>query len=480
MTITPVILAGGGGTRLWPLSREHYPKQFLKLGGAETLLQQTMRRLDGLAGPATVAAPLIVCNEEHRFLVAEQARQLGIVPGRIILEPAGRSTAPALTIAALVCGDGDADPILLMMPADHVIRDAAAFASAAQVGLRHARDGGLVTFGVVPDRPETGYGYISAGARTDADGSAMSIDGFVEKPDLETARRYVASGTYLWNSGIFMMSASTWMSAIGRYRRDIRDACVRANAAARLDGDFLRPDAAAFLACPSDSVDYAVMEKVARDASVKAVVVPLAAGWSDVGAWSSLWEISERDSAGNVCVGDVCAIDSRDCMVISEHRLVAVLGCTDLVAIETADAMLVAPRNRAQDVRHVVDWLKRQERPERLSHRRVYRPWGSYEGVDAGERFQVKRIVVNPSGKLSLQMHHHRAEHWIVVRGTARVTRGEEVFLLTENQSTYIPVGVIHRLENPGTIPLELIEVQSGPYLGEDDIVRFEDAYDRH
>jgi mannose-1-phosphate guanylyltransferase/mannose-6-phosphate isomerase len=480
MTITPVILAGGGGTRLWPLSREHYPKQFLKLGGEETLLQQTMRRLDGLSRSAAVDAPMIVCNEEHRFLVAEQARQLGIVPGGIILEPAARSTAPALTIAALVCRHGDADPTMLMMPADHVIRDSAAFARAVEVGLRHAQDGALVTFGVIPDRPETGYGYIHAGASVDAGGSSRLIAGFVEKPDSETARDYVESGTYLWNSGIFMMRVSTWMSAIGRYRRDIHDACLRANATARLDGDFLRPDEAAFLACPSDSVDYAVMEKVAKDATMKAVVVPLAAGWSDVGAWSSLWEISAHDSSGNVCIGDVCAIDSRDCMVISEHRLVAVLGCTDLVAIETADAMLVAPRNRAQDVRNVVDWLKRQGRTERLSHRRVYRPWGSYEGVDAGERFQVKRIVVNPAGKLSLQMHHHRAEHWIVVRGTARVTRGEETFLLTENQSTYIPVGVLHRLENPGTIPLELIEVQSGPYLGEDDIVRFEDAYNRN
>ncbi|MCC6714616.1 MAG: mannose-1-phosphate guanylyltransferase/mannose-6-phosphate isomerase [Gammaproteobacteria bacterium] len=480
MTITPVILAGGGGTRLWPLSREHYPKQFLKLGSEETLLQQTMRRLDGLSGSAAVDPPLIVCNEEHRFLVAEQARQLGMVPGGIILEPAGRSTAPALTIAALVCGNGGADPTMLMMPADHVIRDSAAFARAVHVGLGQARDGALVTFGVIPDRPETGYGYISAGPNVDADGVSLPIDGFVEKPDPETARRYVESGTYLWNSGIFMMSVSTWMSAIGRYRRDIHDACVRANATARLDGGFLRPDEAAFLACPGDSVDYAVMEKVAKDATMKAVVVPLAAGWSDVGAWSSLWEISARDSAGNVCIGDVCAIDSRDCMVISEHRLVAVLGCTDLVAIETADAVLVAPRNRAQEVRNVVEWLRQQGRTERLSHRRVYRPWGSYEGVDAGERFQVKRIVVNPEGKLSLQMHHHRAEHWIVVRGTARVTRGEEIFLLTENQSTYIPVGVRHRLENPGTIPLELIEVQSGPYLGEDDIVRFEDAYNRN
>lgn len=480
MTITPVILAGGGGTRLWPLSREHYPKQFLKLGGEETLLQRTMRRLDGLRGSAAVDAPVIVCNEEHRFLVAEQARQLGIVPRGIILEPAGRGTAPALTIAALVCGDGGADPTMLMMPADHVMSDPGAFARAVEVGLRHAHDGALVTFGVIPDRPETGYGYIRAGANTDTDGNSLLIAGFVEKPDPETARHYVDSGTYLWNSGIFMMRVSTWMSAIGRYRRDIHDACLSASSTARLDGDFLRPDAAAFLACPGDSVDYAVMERVAEDASMKAVVVPLAAGWSDVGAWSSLWEISAHDSSGNVCIGDVCAIDARDCMVISEHRLTAILGCTDLVAIETADAVLVAPKSRAQDVRNVVDWLKRQGRAERLSHRRVYRPWGSYEGVDAGERFQVKRIVVKPCGKLSLQMHHHRAEHWIVVRGTARVTRGEEAFLLTENQSTYIPVGVLHRLENPGTIPLELIEVQSGPYLGEDDIVRFEDAYNRN
>jgi mannose-1-phosphate guanylyltransferase/mannose-6-phosphate isomerase len=372
------------------------------------------------------------------------------------------------------------DPILFMMPADHVIRDLAQLHATVAAATNIAAGGALVVFGIVPDRPETGYGYIAAGAATPFGGKARVIERFVEKPDADTAQRYVKSGSYLWNAGMFMMKASVWLAAIGRFRPDILAACQQAFANASSDGDFIRLERNAFLACPSDSVDYAVMEKVAGQSDLRVAVASLDAGWSDVGAWSSLWEISDRDAHGNATKGDVCAIDTQNSVVTAEHRFVAALGCEDMVIVETADAVMVAPKDRAQDVKKVVDWLKAQGREERVAHRRVYRPWGTYEGVDAGERFQVKRIVVNPGGKLSLQMHHHRAEHWIVVKGTARVTRGEDVFLLSENQSTYIPLGVKHRLENPGAIPLELIEVQSGPYLGEDDIVRFEDVYNRN
>ncbi|HTT08232.1 MAG TPA: mannose-1-phosphate guanylyltransferase/mannose-6-phosphate isomerase [Gammaproteobacteria bacterium] len=480
--LQPVILAGGGGTRLWPLSREHYPKQFLNLFGEESLLQQTVRRLDGLhvkSAGTTSAAMLVICNEEHRFLVAEQMRVLGREAGRIVLEPAGRNTAPALTVAALISATAGADPILLMMPADHVIQEAPCFHEAVAQGLELAQAGYLVTFGIVPIRPETGYGYIAMGDAIDGQGGTHEVKSFVEKPDEATARRYVESGGYLWNSGIFMMKASVWLAAIGRFRPEIFTACRTACAHTSVDGDFLRLDAAAFSNCPSDSVDYAVMEKVTAQSGFKAAVVTLAAGWSDIGAWSSLWEISRRDPEGNVIRGDICAIDAANNALLAEHRLLAVIGCDDLVVVETADAVMVTRKSRAQDIKRIVEWLKTRGREERLSHRRVYRPWGSYEGVDAGEGFQVKRIIVKSGGKLSLQMHHHRAEHWIVVRGTARVTRGEEVFLLSENQSTYIPQGIRHRLENPGDAPLEVIEVQSGRYLGEDDIVRFEDLYNR-
>lgn len=480
MKINPVILAGGGGTRLWPLSREHYPKQFLNLAGEQSLLQQTVARLDGARPGVEAGDPVIVCNEEHRFLVAEQLRQMARNVGHIILEPAGRNTAPALTAAALAPGAESEDRILLMMPADHAIADRAAFHAAVMRGLTLAADGALVTFGIVPHHPETGYGYIRQGPMLGEESPpARTLGAFVEKPDAETARRYLSGGDYTWNSGIFMMKASVWLAAIGRYRPDILEACRAAVAGAKADGDFLRLDQAAFTACPSDSVDYAVMEKVTGDGAFPAAVVALDAGWSDVGAWSSLWEIAPRDDAGNVTKGDVCVIDAENNLLMAEHRFLAAVGCRDLVVVETADAVLVAPKERAQEVKRVVEWLKAHNREERLTHRRVYRPWGSYEGVDGGERFQVKRIVVKPGGKLSLQMHHHRAEHWIVVRGTARVTRGEEVFLLSENESTFIPLGVKHRLENPGAIPLELIEVQSGAYLGEDDIVRFEDVYNR-
>jgi mannose-1-phosphate guanylyltransferase/mannose-6-phosphate isomerase len=492
MILVPVILAGGGGTRLWPLSREHYPKQFLSLAGKGSLLQRAFLRLDGLternyhAEPAfTVQDPLVICNEEHRFLVAEQARQVDKPIRRAVLEPAGRNTAPALTCAALLSAEDGEDPILLMMPADHIIEEVTEFHGAIVGGFRLADQGYLITFGIVPDRPETGYGYIKRGLMIGSGASpglaVHHIETFVEKPDLATAVSYIDSGHYAWNSGIFMMKASVWLRAIRTYRPDILAACEQACSQGSSDNYFYRLDKSAFLACPSESVDYAVMERITYDRSgLHAAVVSLDAGWSDVGSWSSLWQISKRDQNGNVVQGDICTIDAHDNVLFSEHRLLAVLGCDNLVVIETPDAVLVASKDRAQDIKRIVEWLKERQRQERLNHRRVYRPWGSYEGVDAGERFQVKRIIVNPGNKLSLQMHHHRAEHWIVVKGTARVTRGNEEFLLTENQSTYIPLGVSHRLENPGTIPLELIEVQSGPYLGEDDIVRFEDTYNRH
>ncbi|MBK6660896.1 MAG: mannose-1-phosphate guanylyltransferase/mannose-6-phosphate isomerase [Proteobacteria bacterium] len=476
--ILPVILAGGGGTRLWPLSRGHYPKQFLALGGNDSLLQQTLTRLAG-APHLTPAAPLVVCNEEHRFLVAEQARLSGVALASIVLEPVGRNTAPALCAAAALATRDGSDPLLLMMPSDHLIADRAAFQAAVEAAAAQAEQGQVVTFGIVPTRAETGYGYIELGAALGAEprASAHVVKAFKEKPDADTALRYIDSGGYLWNAGIFMMRASVWLAHAERLCPAIAGAAQRAASAGRQDGDFFRLDAEAFGASPSDSIDYAVMEPLSVEGGVR--VVALDAGWSDVGSWASLWEVSPHDSHGNVTRGDVCTIDSQDNLVFAEHRLVATLGCADLVVVETADAVLVADKRKTQDVKHVVDWLTRQNREERLTHRRVYRPWGSYEGIDMGTRFQVKHIVVNPGASLSLQMHHHRAEHWIVVSGTARVTKGDEVFLLGENESTYIPLGVRHRLENPGAIPLDLIEVQSGSYLGEDDIVRFEDRYNR-
>ena len=477
-TVLPVILAGGGGTRLWPLSRGHYPKQFLALGGDESLLQQTLTRV--AAHPSlTIAAPLVVCNEEHRFLVAEQARLTGVALDTILLEPVGRNTAPALSAAARLAVRAGDDPLILMMPSDHLIADRDAFQRAVTVGAALAARGDVVTFGIVPTRAETGYGYIELGDQEAGEHrpAAFVVRAFKEKPDQDTARRYVDGGGYLWNAGIFMMRASTWLAHAERLCPAIATAASAAVNGGREDGDFFRLDVAAFEASPSDSIDYAVMEPLGAVGQVR--VVSLDAGWSDVGSWGSLWEVSRQDGDGNVTRGDVCALDSRGNLLFAEHRLLATLGCEDLVVVETADAVLVADKRRTQDVKAVVDWLTRQDRDERLAHRRVYRPWGTYEGVDGGDRFQVKRIVVKPGASLSLQMHHHRAEHWIVVKGTARVTRNEEVFLLSENQSTYIPLGATHRLENPGAIPLEIIEVQSGPYLGEDDIVRFEDKYRR-
>ncbi len=468
--LIPVILSGGSGTRLWPLSRELHPKQLLPLVGERTMLQQTVDRTAGL--PAT-EPPIVVCNENHRFMVAEQLRDLGITAKAIVLEPVGRNTAPAATIAALVATGGATgqDPLLLVLPADHVIRDVPAFQTAITAGRAAAEKGSLVTFGVIPDSIQTGYGYIRREVGT---GPVFHVAEFVEKPDAATARSYVDSGEYYWNSGMFMFRASVFLAELGRHAPAILVACRSALAAAGRDLDFLRLPAREFAACPSDSIDYAVMEKTAS-----AVVVPLAAGWSDVGSWSALADALPRDEDGNVTAGDVLTEDTSGCYLHSTSRLVAAVGLRDHVVVETKDAVLVAPRDRVQDVKQLVAELKARGRHETSLHRQVYRPWGSYDSIDSGERFQVKRLIVNPGATLSLQLHHHRAEHWVVVTGTARITRGDEVFTLSENESTYIPIGVRHRIENPGRIPLHIIEVQSGTYLGEDDIVRFEDRYGR-
>jgi mannose-1-phosphate guanylyltransferase / mannose-6-phosphate isomerase len=471
--LTPVILSGGAGTRLWPLSRELHPKQLLALTGERTMLQQTVLRLDGLNG----SAPVVVCNEAHRFLVAEQLRQLEVEPRALVLEPFGRNTAPAIALAALAAlskGAGDAnaaEPVLLVLPADHVIRDIPAFQKAVRTALPAAEQGRLVTFGIVPTSAETGYGYIQQGA---PDGALHRITRFVEKPSPERARDFVKSGAYYWNSGMFMFRARRYLEELERYAPQIAQVCRTVYQAAESDLDFTRVDKQAFEACPSYSIDYAVMEKTAD-----AVVVPLAAGWSDVGSWAALHDATESDGRGNVARGDVIIEDSDGCYLYSESRLVSAVGLKDHVVVETKDAVLVAPRDRVQDVKKLVARLKEQGRYEHSLHREVFRPWGSYDSIENGPRFQVKRLSVKPGATLSLQMHHHRAEHWVVVSGTARITRGDEVFLLEENQSTYIPIGVKHRIENPGKIPLHIIEVQSGSYLGEDDIVRFEDQYGR-
>ena len=466
--IIPVILSGGAGSRLWPLSRRHYPKQLMPLLGGRTMLQETIRRLDGVEG---LAQPIVVCNEQHRFMVAEQLREESIEPAAIILEPVGRNTAPAVAVAAVRALLDAKDAVLLVLPADHVIRDRDALHAAIGAGAALAEEGKLVTFGIVPDAPETGYGYIRA---ENSGAEASAIVEFVEKPDTERARQYLASGDYLWNSGMFMFGAARYLDELRAQSPAMVDACQASLDGAQKDLDFLRLDVAAFEACPSDSIDYAVMEKTADG-----VVVPLAAGWNDVGSWSALHEVSEKDPDDNVLVGDVVVEDTRNCYLYSSGRLVTAVGLTDCVVIETPDAVLVSPRDRVQDVKKLVNHLQSEGREEISDHRQVFRPWGSYDSIDMGERFQVKRIVVNPGAKLSLQMHHHRAEHWIVVQGTARVTRGEDEFLLGENESTYIPMGTTHRLENPGKVPLHLIEVQSGTYLGEDDIVRYDDTYGR-
>jgi len=471
LKISPVILCGGSGTRLWPLSRSSYPKQFLRLAGEHTMLQETLLRLAGLPD---VADPVVICNQEHRFLVAEQLRAIGVTPKLLLLEPMGRNTAPAVAAAAVALSKDDPNGAMLVLPSDHAIRDTAAFHSAIGTAARAAAQGRLATFGIVPHAPETGYGYIR---RADALGGlagTFAISRFVEKPDVDTARGFLASGDYFWNSGMFLMKASTYVEELSAFQPAILAAVKKALESSKMDMDFCRLDEKAFGASPSISIDYAVMEKTKLGA-----VVPVEMGWNDVGSWDALWDLHEKTPEGNVLQGDVIASGVSNTFIKAENRMVAAVGVDDLVIVETADAVMVSSRKSAQDVKLLVDRMKTDERSEHVTHRRVYRPWGSYEGIDDGSRYQVKRLTVNPGAKLSLQLHHHRAEHWIVVSGTARVTRGEEEILLTENQSTYIPLGTKHRLENPGLMPLHLIEVQSGSYLGEDDIVRFADDWNR-
>jgi mannose-1-phosphate guanylyltransferase len=470
--IHPVIMAGGTGSRLWPLSRQLNPKQFLKLTDQHlSMLQLTVARLDGMES----ADPLLICNEDHRFLAAEQMRQAGYKDARIILEPCGRNTAPAIALAALQLVkniDENQNPLMLVLAADHLIKDIAAFQSGIQKAIPLAQQDKLVTFGIVPGHAETGYGYIQQGPKLADD--SFSVSRFVEKPDQTTAEEYLASGDYLWNSGMFLFGARTYLQELQKHRPDILAICQAALDDASEDLHFTRVNESVFAECPEDSIDYAVMEKTDN-----AAVVALDAGWSDIGSWSALWEVSEKDSCGNAFSGDVIAHNTESTLVRADSRLVATVGVKDLVIIETKDALLVAHKDQVQDVKKVVERIKNDGRHEHMNHREVYRPWGVYDSIDNGHRYQVKRITVKPGAKLSVQMHHHRAEHWIVVSGTAKVTNGEESYLVTENQSTYIPVGQIHCLENPGVIDLELIEVQSGSYLGEDDIVRFEDRYGR-
>jgi mannose-1-phosphate guanylyltransferase len=469
MNVKPVIMAGGSGSRLWPLSRQQFPKQFLTLHGSHTMLQNTISRLNGIAHDA----PILICNEEHRFIVAEQLHSKKISHDGIILEPVGRNTAPAIALAAFKCILQGEDPLLLVLAADHVIENEKAFSEVVMASRELAISGRLVTFGIVPTAAETGYGYIKRGEPTEVN-SAFSVDKFVEKPDVATAERYVSSGDYYWNSGMFLFKASTFLSELKLYRADIYEACERAMTSSSTDLDFVRVDKDQFLACPEDSIDYSVMEKTNRS-----VVVPLDAGWSDVGSWASLWDISSKDKRGNSHTGDVLSVNCDNSFVFAETGLVATLGLSDVIVVQTKDAVLVASRGHVQDVKTIVQQLSLSGRSEHKTHREVFRPWGKYDSIDNGDRYQVKRITVKPGEKLSIQMHHHRAEHWIVVSGTANVTIDGSETLLCENQSVYIPLGAIHALENPGKIPLELIEVQSGSYLGEDDIVRFSDRYGR-
>jgi mannose-1-phosphate guanylyltransferase/mannose-6-phosphate isomerase len=478
--VVPVIMAGGSGTRLWPLSRAGYPKQFLVLAGNTSLFQQAVARVCGLAeegeGGIAVAAPLVVGNEEHRFLVLDQLREAKSDPGAVLLEPMGRNTAPALTLAALQAsqaGDGGADPVLVVTPADQTVTDPIAFTHAVRAAVRQAAGGAISILGVKPTRAETGYGYI----KTEGGALERRVASFVEKPDAATARRYLESGGYSWNAGMFVLRASVWLSALERFRPDILAACRAAWAAKAVDAKFVRPGKAEFAAVPAESVDYAVMEKCPGMLDIR--MQELDAGWNDLGAWDAVWQVAGKDAQGNAATGDVLFSDTRNALVHATSRLVSVVGLADVVVVETPDAVLVTSREKSQDVKHIVARLHKEGREEPALHRKVHRPWGWYDSIDNGERHQVKRIMVKPGAALSLQMHHHRAEHWIVVSGTAEVTNGDTVILLTENQSTYIPLGQTHRLRNPGKVPLEIIEVQSGSYLGEDDIVRFEDTYGR-
>ena len=465
--ILPVIMAGGSGTRLWPMSRSMYPKQFLNIVGENTMLQDTVSRLDNIE----TSAPLVICNNEHRFLVAEQLRAIDN-SGSIILEPVGRNTAPAIALAALKAISKGEDPLLLVLAADHVIQNVTAFENAVQAAVVHADNGKLVTFGIVADSPETGYGYIHRGEKEGEEG--YIVNQFVEKPNQETAQKYIDTGEYYWNSGMFLFKASRYLEELKNHFPEILNACEDSFESAHKDLDFIRIDEEIFKKCPSESIDYAVMEKTDQ-----AIVVPMDAGWSDIGSWSAIWDVSAKDESGNRVLGDVVTDDSRNCLVHSEDRLVSILGLDDIVVVDTKDAVLVAHKNKVQNVKNIVEKLKSSNRDEWKIHREVYRPWGKYDSIDMGDRYQAKRITVKPGAKLSVQMHHHRAEHWVVVSGTASVTNGEKTFLVSENESTYIPIGTVHALENPGKVPLELIEVQTGSYLGEDDIVRLEDNYGR-
>jgi mannose-1-phosphate guanylyltransferase/mannose-6-phosphate isomerase len=469
--IYPVILSGGSGTRLWPMSRSLYPKQLLALFGKTSLLQETAQRIVERPG---FAPPLIVANEEHRFIIAEQLRAIGAAPAALLLEPVGRNTAPAAAVAALRIADSDPDGLMLVMPSDHAIADPAAFHQAVERAAAAARTGLLVTFGITPERAETGYGYIAGGAPIAGCDRAFAVKGFVEKPDTAQAERYVTAGDHFWNSGIFLFPVGLYLAELDRLRPDMLAACKKALAAAKSDADFVRLDKAAFAECPADSIDYAVMEHTGR-----AAVVPVGMGWSDLGSWDALWEMSAKDERGNSLAGNVIAEDTGNCYLRSDAGLVAAIGVEDLVVVATDDAVMVAPRNRTQEVKQLVGRLLKDGRGEADALSTVHRPWGTYRSLHNGERVQVKHITVRPGAKLSLQMHHHRAEHWVVVQGTAKIVRGNEEMILTEDQSTYIPLGTAHRLENPGKIPLHVIEVQSGSYLGEDDIVRFEDHYGR-
>jgi len=469
--IHPVILSGGSGTRLWPMSRTLYPKQLLTLLGRESLLQQTVRRI---AERETFAPPLLVANEEHRFIIAEQLREIAVVPRALLLEPVGRNTAPAACLAALALTETDPDPLMLLMPSDHTIGDVDAFVDAIGRAAAAAQAGALVSFGIAPERAETGYGYIRRDGELDGVKGVFAVAEFVEKPGPEQAEKYIESGEHSWNSGIFLFPARVYLDELERLRPDMVAACRQALATAQRDSDFIRLGKDAFSTCAADSIDYAVMEHTKR-----AAVVPVSMGWSDVGSWDALWEMGSKDQHGNSLEGNVVAEETRNCYLRSEAGLIAAIGIEDLVVVATDDAVMVAPRNRTQEVRKLVARLVRDRRDEADALPTVHRPWGSFKSLHNGHRVQVKHILVKPGGKLSLQMHHHRAEHWVVVQGTAKIVRGEEEMILTEDQSTYIPLGTAHRLENPGKIPLHLIEVQSGSYLGEDDIVRLEDSYGR-
>ncbi len=472
----PVIMAGGSGTRLWPLSRAGYPKQFLVLNGNTSLFQQAADRLATLgAEDIAVKPPIVVGNEEHRFMVLDQLREQRLSPSAVVLEPVGRNTAPAITLAALQALEGGEDPVLVVTPADQTVTDGAAFTAALQDAVRQARDGAIVILGITPDRPETGYGYIRAGA----EGTGLRVEAFVEKPDAATAQKYVDQGGYYWNSGMFVLRASVWLKALQQFRPDIDQATRVAFGGKAVDGPFVRPAKEAFAAVPSESIDYAVMERC-PGSPVALRMVPLDAGWNDLGAWEAVWQVAEKDAAGNASRGDAIIADSRNTLVHATSRLVSAVGLDNVVVVETPDAVLVADRSKSQDVKKIVSQLTAAQRDEQNLHRKVHRPWGWYDSIDMGERFQVKRIMVKPGASLSLQMHHHRAEHWIVVQGTAEIVNGDKTLLLTENQSTYIPLGQVHRLSNPGKVPLEIIEVQSGSYLGEDDIVRYQDTYGRN